>query len=118
MAKILFVFESSPYSNGNAQDAFDFSMAAPGYGHESTICFFGDGLEHLKADGWPKPFNQKSSLKRIKALPLYDVENCYAAIPTDDHQSYQNVADSLGIALIDADALAQLIDTHDFVIYF
>ena len=118
MAKILFVFESSPYSSGNAQDAFDFSMAAPGYGHESTVCFSGDGLEHLRADGWPKPFNQKSSVKRIKALSLYDVENCFAAIPSSEHECYQSAADSLGVVLIEADAMAQLIDTHDFVIYF
>lgn len=76
MAHLLIRFTTAPYSVSQASDGLDFAMAATNYGHEVSILFEGDGIYQLTEQA-PQQQGVKNQFKRLKALPFFDIEDCY-----------------------------------------
>ncbi|GGW97449.1 DsrE family protein [Alteromonas halophila] len=77
MKRILVILTTPPYGSGDAQDALDFAVAGVNFGHDIVVLFEGDGVWQLTPEQAP-PKGIKNVGKRIKSLPLFDVEEIYA----------------------------------------
>lgn len=66
-----------PYSTSAAVDALEAAMAASNIGIVVKFVFIDDGVYQLLPSQDASLINHKSVYKRLKALPLYDVEDVY-----------------------------------------
>lgn len=76
MATILVHFTSSPYASGAIGEGLDFAISATNYGHQ-VIALFSDDAVWMWQSEQHTPDGIKSVSKRLKALPLFDVEKLY-----------------------------------------
>ncbi len=67
----------APYSTSSAIDALEAAIAATNIGINVIFIFDGDGVLQLLPCQYSDQINHKSTLKRLSALPLFDVENIY-----------------------------------------
>ena len=87
MSRILFIVESSPYTeSANSDEAHDLIMASTAYGHKASVLFSSKGVTQLlKAQNVPCGY--KDTAKRIRGFEMFDVEPLYVC-----EQSLQNEA--------------------------
>lgn len=76
MAHILVRLISAPYGSSNAADGLDFAIGATNYGHDVSVIFEGDGVWQLHPNQQPAQ-GTKNQAKRLSAMPLFDIEDCY-----------------------------------------
>lgn len=76
MATILVHFTSSPYASNIAGEGLDFAISATNYGHD-VIALFSDDAVWMWQSDQHTPDGVKTIFKRLKALPLFDVEKVY-----------------------------------------
>lgn len=77
MKRIIVVLSTPPYGTSDANDGLDFAVAGTNFGHEIVVVFDGDGVWQL-SPGQQPPKGSKHVLKRINALPFFDIEEMYA----------------------------------------
>lgn len=95
MADIHILMTNAPYGTIDAEEGLEFALAATNYGHEVRMFFIGDGiLQVLK--GQQVPDGEKSLLKRLSALPFFDIEECYVSAPCLAQKGYST--DDIGLA--------------------
>lgn len=78
MARILVRFTHSPYQNSHAIDGLEFAMSATNYGHKVSVLFEGDAVWMWQSNQQP-PAGVKNIQKKLRALPLFEVEPCYVS---------------------------------------
>ena len=81
MKRVLVILSTPPYGTSNAHDGLDFAVAGTNFGHDIVVLFDGDGVWQLNP-GQAPPKGTKHILKRITALPFYDIEELYACQPS------------------------------------
>ena len=64
-------------------DVYEFVAAAGNVNHQVVITIHGDACRYLRAD-YIDADSGKSTLKILRSLPLYDVDDIYADLP--DHE--------------------------------
>lgn len=116
MKRILVILTTPPYGSSNAQDGLDFAVAGVNFGHEMQVLFEADGVWQLHPDQAP-PKGTKNVYKRITALPLFDIEECYAC----QHSLTERLGETPlpdDVRAISPQAKAQLLDAADMVVRF
>lgn len=116
MKRVLVILSTPPYGTSDAHDGLDFAVAGTNFGHDIAVLFDGDGVWQLSPDQAP-PKGTKHVLKRITALPFYDVEEMYAC-----EQSLSSRLDRSSlpeeIATLPLHAKAELLQGADIVVRF
>lgn len=84
--KVLFVFESQPQEGSLAAEGIDLLLVLSAFDANIHIIFVGDGIKNLNN----KDVNPRY-VKRFKALPDFDVSNCYIVINSSE-ESYDNLS--------------------------
>lgn len=99
MSNILVQFTQPPYSGSDAEDGLDFVLAATNYGHDVAVLFTGDGVYQLHVEQTPS--FAKNHAKRLKMMPLYDIEDVYISKPCLEsrHLSSDNLVNVDGVTL-------------------
>lgn len=115
MASILVRFTSAPYSTSSASDGLDFALAATNYGHHVTVVFEGQAVWMWQANQRPPP-GVKNMSKRLKSLPLFDIEDCY--ICQSSLNTYSVTPFSQAFQAADSNTLITLLKNADHVVTF
>ncbi len=76
MKRITVILTTPPYGESHSHDGLDFAVAGTNFGHHIAVLFEGDGVWQLKANQQP-PKGIKHVLKRITALPFFDIEDLF-----------------------------------------
>lgn len=118
MADIHILMTNAPYGTIDAEEGLEFALAATNYGHEVRMFFIGDGiLQVLK--GQQVPNGEKSLLKRLSALPFFDIEECYISSSCLLEKGYS--AEDIGLAdaiLLESPALIEQLRQGDHTVTF
>ncbi|WP_018981816.1 DsrE family protein [Salinimonas chungwhensis] len=115
MAKILIHFYSAPYTSNTCAEGLDFAIAATNYGHEVSVLFSDHAVHIWQPEQSPAP-GIKNLAKRLKALPLFDIENLYICSMSASAHDLQ-ISSPLVTAL-DGEQINQLILNADHVVTF
>lgn len=115
MALILVRFTSAPYSTSSASDGLDFALAATNYGHDVTVLFEAQAVWMWQENQQP-PAGVKNMTKRLKSLPLFDIEDCY--ICQSSLHTYSITPFSSQYQIADSDTLVSLLANADHVVTF
>lgn len=67
----------SPYHTSSAIDALEAALAATNIGLEVIFIFVGEGVFQLNDNQQNELISHKSIFKKLKALPMYDIEQVY-----------------------------------------
>lgn len=115
MATILVHFISSPYGSGTAGEGLDFAMSATNYGHEVIALFSDDAVQMWRSDQHT-PDGVKTVAKRLKALPLFDIERLYVCEMSLQQRGIN--ADTTQYKPLCASDIAAVIDEAEHVVTF
>ena len=115
MASILVRFTSAPYSTSSASDGLDFALAATNYGHNVTVLFEAQAV-WMWQENQQTPAGVKNMTKRLKSLPLFDIEDCY--ICQSSLNTSQVVPFSRNYQSADSDLIMTLLANADHVVTF
>lgn len=108
----------APYSSSFAIDAFEAALAASNLGIVVKFMFIDDGVYQLSAAQTPEHIKHKSMLKKLSALPLFDVEDLMVM---DTHIQARNLSiESLGVPVrvINKEAFLRLCKQAQQVLVF
>ncbi|TWH63903.1 tRNA 2-thiouridine synthesizing protein C [Azomonas agilis] len=120
MAKSLLVISrQAPWSGLGAREALDLVLAGGAFDLPISLLFLDDGVFQLLPEQKPEALQQKDVTANLAALPLFGVEQLYAA-RTDLVQ--RGLGESQlaleSVRILEDGALADLINRHDQVMTF
>lgn len=116
--RFLVISRRPPYGSSHARDALDTALTTAVFEQPVSMLFLDDGVYQLLQAQQPGGIQQKNLGATLSALPMYDIDQLYAC--SNAMQSRGLGVDDclLPVQLLDTDAIAQLIRTHDVVLSF
>ena len=119
--QVLVIITKTPYSNTQAQDGFDFAMAAAAFDMPIKILLQDQGILNLTQNQNSKIINRDSFIDFIKAAELYELDPIY--IVKNHLEKYNLTLDNLIInknliQIIDNNNLSDFIDSFEHVIQY
>lgn len=115
MARLTVRITSAPYTGAAVTDALDFAIAATNYGHGVTLLFEGLGIYAWQHSQSPAK-GTKSIAKRLKSLPLFDIDLCYVCQQSVTH--YGVAVDNPQACLVSSQQIIELLHQTDHVVTF
>nr|WP_206663266.1 DsrE family protein [Ningiella ruwaisensis] len=74
---MLIISTHAPYHSSFAMDAYEAALGATNVGLEVRFLFQGNGVFQLLSAQTPAGIQHKNMAKKLKALPLFDIEDIY-----------------------------------------
>lgn len=116
MKRIIVMLTTPPYGESHSHDGLDFAIAGTNFGHQLVVLFDGDGVWQLQPDQQP-PKGIKHVLKRISALPFFDIDELYACQQSvSSRLKAEDLPDE--ISCIAAEEKTALLASADMVVRF
>lgn len=75
---LLIVLRHSPYGGSLARSGLDIALAAGAFEQPVCVLFCGAGVLQLAPGQDGGAIGRKTHAKQLAALPLYDIDQCYA----------------------------------------
>ncbi|MGB3727536.1 MAG: sulfurtransferase complex subunit TusC [Glaciecola sp.] len=114
---ILIQCTAAPYSTSSSIDAFEAALAASNIGLHVKCVFMHDGVYQLVSAQDASEIKQKNMFKKLSALPLFDIEDCFVLsnclIQRDLSKQQINNAD-----IINSDQFNQLCQQAQHILVF
>ena len=116
--KTLFIMRHPPYGTNLAQEALEAVLAAGSFEQQVSVLFMDDGVLQLIEQQNPAASTQKNHHAMLKALPMYDVDQLFVDQHSLDERQLTSKNTNLPVALIDSNAIRQLMARHDHILSF
>ncbi|WP_110972420.1 MULTISPECIES: sulfurtransferase complex subunit TusC [Pseudomonas] len=117
MAKsLLIISRQAPWSGPSAREALDIALAGGAFDLPLGMLFLDDGVFQLAAAQQPAVLQQKNLAANLQALPMFGVEELFAAASSLRERGLSAEGLSLPVEVLDDMALAALIDRFDQVV--
>ncbi|KJK14844.1 MULTISPECIES: sulfurtransferase complex subunit TusC [Pseudomonas] len=117
MAKsLLIISRQAPWAGPSAREALDIALAGGAFDLPLGMLFLDDGVFQLAPGQQPAQLQQKNLAANLQALPMFGVEELFAAASCLQERGLAADALSLPVQVLDDAALAALIDRFDQVV--
>ena len=117
MAKsLLIVSRQAPWSGPGAREALDIALAGGAFDLPIALLFLDDGVFQLAPGQKPANLEQKDLQANLQALPLFGVEDLFAAGRSLAERGLASDGLCLPVRVLDDAALRQLTQDYDQVI--
>ena len=117
MAKsLLLISRQAPWSGPGAREALDIVLAGGAFDLPIGLLFLDDGVFQLTASQQPALLQQKNLAANLQALPMFGVEELFAAASSLNERGLAADSLSLPVQVLDDLAIAALIDRFDQVV--
>lgn len=117
MAKsLLIISRQAPWSGPSAREALDIALAGGAFDLPLGMLFLDDGVFQLAPGQQPAQLQQKNLAANLQALPMFGVEELFAARTSLLERGLCAEQLSLPVEVLDDAALAALIDRFDQVV--
>lgn len=117
MAKsLLIVSRQAPWAGPGAREALDIALAGGAFDLPIALLFLDDGVFQLAPGQKPAALEQKDLQANLQALPLFGVEQLYAADSSLAARGLADSALSLPVQRLNDSALRRLFQDYDQVI--
>ncbi|MDF3936315.1 sulfurtransferase complex subunit TusC [Pseudomonas citronellolis] len=117
MAKsLLIVSRQAPWSGPGAREALDIALAGGAFDLPIALLFLDDGVFQLAPGQQPTSLEQKDLQANLQALPLFGVEELFAASRSLAERGLAGAGLSLPVQVLDDTELRQLTQRFDQVI--
>ncbi|MNJ06966.1 Intracellular sulfur oxidation protein DsrF [compost metagenome] len=117
MAKsLLIISRQAPWAGPSAREALDIALAGGAFDLPLGMLFLDDGVFQLAPGQAPAQLQQKNLAANLQALPMFGVEELFAADSSLKERGLAADSLSLPVAVLDDAALAALIDRFDQVV--
>ena len=93
MSYLLIISTRAPYHSSSAIDAYEAALAATNMGVSVKFLFMGDGAYQIENKQAPEQIGHKNLFKKLKALPLFDVEDIYAHVSSMQGTALRTLTD-------------------------
>jgi tRNA 2-thiouridine synthesizing protein C len=119
MNEILIVTSHAPYSGLQADDALDAALAASNVGLRVSFLFERHGVFQLLLGQQKDATVNQLIEKRMKALPMFDIEDIYYCKQSADQLlPKESVLSTIAKPLVNQTDIERLIDAHQHVLRF
>lgn len=117
MAKsLLIITRQAPWAGPSAREALDIALAGGAFDLPLGMLFLDDGVFQLAPGQQPGRVQQKDLTANLQALPMFGVEELFAASSSLTERGLAADSLNLPVNVLDDDALAALIDRFDQVV--
>ncbi|MDN7142726.1 sulfurtransferase complex subunit TusC [Pseudomonas sp. JQ170] len=117
MAKsLLIISRQAPWAGPSAREALDIALAGGAFDLPLGMLFLDDGVFQLAPGQQPAQVQQKNLAANLQALPMFGVEELFAASSSLIERGLNTDSLSLSVQVLDDTALAALIDRFDQVV--
>ncbi|MNJ51115.1 Intracellular sulfur oxidation protein DsrF [compost metagenome] len=117
MAKsLLIISRQAPWAGPSAREALDIALAGGAFDLPLGMLFLDDGVFQLAPGQQPAQVQQKNLAANLQALPMFGVEELFAASSSLIERGLDADSLSLPVQVLDDTALAALIDRFDQVV--
>jgi len=116
MKSLLIVSCSAPWKGSSAREALEIALSAGAFDLPTALLFLDDGLFQLVAEQQAHCLQQKDLAANLKALPLFGVDNCYAAKSSLIERGLEESALNLAVQWLDDNQIAELFTRYDQMI--
>ncbi len=117
MAKsLLIISRQAPWAGQSAREALDIALAGGAFDLPLGMLFLDDGVFQLAPGQQPAHLQQKNLAANLQALPMFGVEELFAAHTSLLERGLCAEQLSLPVEVLDDAALAALIDRFDQVV--
>lgn len=117
MAKsLLIISRQAPWAGPSAREALDIALAGGAFDLPLGMLFLDDGVFQLAPGQQPAQLQQKNLAANLQALPMFGVEELFAARSSLKERGLEADSLSLPVQVLDDAALAALIDRFDQVV--
>jgi tRNA 2-thiouridine synthesizing protein C len=117
MAKsLLIISRQAPWAGPSAREALDIALAGGAFDLPLGMLFLDDGVFQLASGQQPAQVQQKNLAANLQALPMFGVEELFAAASSLHERGLAADSLSLPVQVLDDAALAALIDRFDQVV--
>ncbi|MGH8379318.1 sulfurtransferase complex subunit TusC [Pseudomonas sp.] len=117
MAKsLLIISRQAPWAGPSAREALDIALAGGAFDLPLGMLFLDDGVFQLAPGQQPAQLQQKNLAANLQALPMFGVEELFAARSSLQERGLAVETLSLPVQVLDDAALAALIDRFDQVV--
>lgn len=113
---LLLVCRRAPWSGMAAREALDIALAGGAFDLPISLLFLDEGVWQLAAGQQAAPLEQKNLLANLQALPLFGVENIYAARADAEVRGLALQDSALPLIALENSELAALYAQHDWVV--
>lgn len=111
----LFINRRSPYGSTHASEALEMAFALSAFEHKVSLVFMDDGVLQLMRDQQTAGIGMKNFSPSFKAWEDYEIQHVYveqASLETRGMQASELLMD---VEIIDAQQLAKVIESHQFI---
>ncbi|MCE5985341.1 sulfurtransferase complex subunit TusC [Pseudomonas wadenswilerensis] len=117
MAKsLLIISRQAPWAGPSAREALDIALAGGAFDLPLGMLFLDDGVFQLAPGQQPAQLQQKNLAANLQALPMFGIEELFAASSSLQERGLAADTLSLPVQVLDDAALAALIDRFDQVV--
>ncbi|QBF26226.1 sulfurtransferase complex subunit TusC [Pseudomonas tructae] len=117
MAKsLLIISRQAPWAGPSAREALDIALAGGAFDLPLAMLFLDDGVFQLAPSQQPAQVQQKNLAANLQALPMFGVEELFAASSSLHERGLAADTLSLPVQVLDDAALSALIDRFDQVV--
>ncbi|MCP8465886.1 sulfurtransferase complex subunit TusC [Pseudomonas sp. ZM23] len=113
---LLIISRHAPWAGPAAREALDIALAGGAFDLPISMLFLDDGVFQLAPDQRPQTLEQKDLQANLQALPLFGVDALYVSQRSLGERGLDASGLTLPVQALDADALRDLLETHDQVI--
>lgn len=119
MNEILIISSHAPYSGLQADDALDAALAASNVGLRVSVLFENHGVFQLLLGQQKDATVNQLIEKRIKALPMFDIEDIYYCKQSADQLlPIESALSLIAKPLVNRADVERLIDSHQHILRF
>ena len=116
--KLLIVCRRAPYGDKLARASLDVALAAAAFEQDVHVLFMDDGVWQLLPNQDAGQIHNKSQLKTLQSMPLYDID-CFHVDATALRERQLEAGQLDGnTVLLEEQELAEFLDSFDQVLSF
>ncbi|KXU37063.1 sulfur relay protein TusC [Ventosimonas gracilis] len=116
MKSLLMVSRSAPWAGASAREALEIVLAAAAFDLPVALLFLDDGLFQLTANQQAHCLQQKDLNANLKALPLFGIDDCYAAKSSLMERGLKESEVHLAVHWLDDKQIAELFSRYHQII--
>ncbi|MDP2713219.1 sulfurtransferase complex subunit TusC [Rheinheimera sp.] len=116
MRNILVLQRHSPFNSSNGREALDLILALAAVEHNVSVLFSGDAVYQLLPTADQADFKLKAYPRSFKLFGLYDIDQVYVCHQALTERGIDANALSIGVTVLDKDAIGQLLHKQHQVI--
>jgi|TARA_Y100001951_G_scaffold103894_1_gene113870 tRNA 2-thiouridine synthesizing protein C len=113
---MLIISRQAPWAGPSAREALDIVLAGGAFELPLGLLFLDDGVFQLAASQQAASLEQKDLTANLQALPLFGIDNLFAARRSLAERNLDEAALALPVEILDDSGLSNLINRYDHVI--